>query len=79
MLEALVKDYNRKVGNLGFIYNGKIYLTKLLDRDNTFKTSNFPITINNTDSIIFDIVDPNSGETREREISFSVDNSGNIN
>lgn len=72
ILLKLANEYNKVRGNYGFIYNGKLYLSKLIDKDSLAININ-PVVSNLNDSITIET------DKGKYEITFETDSSGFIN
>lgn len=75
MLSKLASEYTKQRGNFGFVYNDKLYLTKLESSD--LLITDAIIDFTKLDPVTFNVVD-SSGRQSKREIWFDVDSSGNI-
>ena len=72
LLEALADKYTQSRGNYGFVYNGRLYLTKIEDPT---LLADLKVVWGNLNSEQFNVIDTN-GNTQGREIWFETDTNG---
>lgn len=72
LLETLADKYTQQRGNYGFVYNGRLYLTKI---ENPALLADLKVVWGNLNSEQFNVID-NNGNTQGREIWFETDANG---